>query len=305
VCSPGYWENGEQACAPDSAFSVSTISLAHGIVQVLCWCLLADLAVFVRYLYTFRYRVAVHIILMVTAVAASIAVMAAMINLKTPNVEAITTSERRSHVVIGYIVLAWVLAQVLVGIVNRLFQGNPFSSPPKVLLLRRIHRYSGYLLILLCKVNVLIGWGMNSQWIAFGVLFADIALILSLFLVYRCKYGKNLSLTDKVSIMAKDDAEMYDYAMQEVGTRPYNDPFVQAKEVVVFDDKIYELPPYGDFHPGGKQIIREANGRDIDRFLYGMSNLEMYPELPGIEHPRNVLTMLGAPVGAIPENPSI
>lgn len=305
VCSPGYWENGAQACTPDSVFSVSSISLAHGIVQVLCWCLLADFAIFVRYIYTFRYRVAVHIILMVAAVVGSIAVMAAMINIKSPKVEAITTSDRRAHVVIGYIVLAWVLAQLLLGIATRFFQSNPFTSPPKVLLLRRIHRYSGYLLILVCKINVLIGWGMNSQWAAFGVMFADIALILALFLVYKYKYGKNITLPDKISVIAKDDTEMYDYAMQEVGSRPYNDPFVQAKEVVVFDDKIYELPPYSDFHPGGRQIIKEANGRDIDRFLYGMSNLEMYPQLPAIEHPKNVLTMLGSPVGAIPENTSI
>jgi hypothetical protein len=31
-------------------------------------------------------------------------------------------------------------------------------------------------------------------------------------------------------VIAKDDTEMYDYAMQEVGSRPYNDPFVQAKD---------------------------------------------------------------------------
>lgn len=31
----------------------------------------------------------------------------------------------------------------------------------------------------------------------------------------------------------------------------------------------------------------------------------MYPEMPAVEHPRNVLTMLGAPVGIIPENTNI
>jgi hypothetical protein len=239
VCSPGFWDNGVATCVPDAAFSVSAISLAHGIVQVLCWCLLADLAIFVRYLYSFKYRVVTHIILMVTAVAASIAVMAAMINIKSPNVNTITTSDRKAHVIIGYIALAWVIAQFLLGVATRVVQNNPLSSPLSVLVFRRLHRYSGYLLILLCKANVLIGWGMNSLWIAFGVVFGDIALILLLFLIYKCKFGKSITLTDRLSIMAKDDTEMYDHAMESIASRPYNDPYVQSKDIVVFDDKIY------------------------------------------------------------------
>lgn len=304
VCSPGFWENGTQICAPDSAQSQNSLSLAHGIVQSICWCLLADLAIFVRYIYTFKYRVAAHVCLMLATVIGSIAVMAAMINLRAPKIEAITTSDRRAHVVIGYIALAWVILQFILGVVSRVIIGNPYSNPRNVLISRRIHRYSGYLLIILCKVNVLIGWGMNSVWTAFGVMIADILIIAILAIVYRVKFGKKIALTDKASLDVKDYTDMYDPAMEEIVDRPYNEPFVQFKNVVVFDDKIYELPSE-DFHPGGRQFTKHVNGREIDRFLYGMSNLEMHPELPAIEHPKTALGILGSPVGLIPPNPVV
>lgn len=77
---------------------------------------------------------------------------------------------------------------------------------------------------------------------------------------------------------------------------PYNSKEVQSYKFVVLDDKIYMLPIMG-FHPGGINIIDFVNGREIDRFLYGLCFLELYPHLEPNEHPRKALELLAAPVG--------
>jgi len=176
--------------------SYSSIALPHGIVQVICWCLLVDIAIFVRFLYTFKHRVLVHAVLMTCAVTASLAVMAAMIYLTNPNPSIVANPDRIAHVATGYIVMAWMILQLILGVINRIICGSSNSSPTAVLIMRRIHRYSGYVLVLICKANAIIGWAMNSQWIALGVVVGDILLILALAIFYRIKFAGKMGLSD-------------------------------------------------------------------------------------------------------------
>jgi len=47
---------------------------------------------------------------------------------------------------------------------------------------------------------------------------------------------------------------------------------------------VYEIPD-GDFHPGGRKVIDEINGREVDRFMYGSMFTEEDPELQPFVHP--------------------
>jgi len=242
-------------------------------------------------------------VLMAVTVLASIMAMSAMIYLRQPNVPAISQADYRAHIIISYITLPWMILQLIIGFVSSIMQSSDTLNPKMLLTVRAIHRYSGYLLLILCKANVVLGWAANNQQIAVGVVVADIMLILGLAILYRLKFGGHLDLSNKVaSVHAKEEGAVGDSSAEELMNLPYNDARVQQRNIVVFDDKIYQVSN-PNFHPGGRQILKLANGREIDRFLYGLSNLEMYPELTAVEHPKNALSLLGAPVGVVPVNP--
>jgi hypothetical protein len=296
-CNPGYTESGGNLCASND------IDFGYGVLLTLCWCLIADIAVLFKHLYSVKYRLLIHGVLMGFVVILSLCIMAAMIILRNAIVPSITQMDFQAHVVIVYITIVWMSLQLIIGLASRIMQANTETNPVTLLWVRRVHRYSGYSLMLLCKINVILWWALTNVQAALGIVVADVILILLLVVIYKLKYGKKMSLDQKEDVkMDKDGTVLMDPHIQELMKLPYNDPRVQRKRVVVFDDKVYSLPE-PDFHPGGRKITKLMNGREIDRFLYGLAGPEAYPNLPPIEHPKNALALLGPPIGIV-SNPT-
>lgn len=84
---------------------------------------------------------------------------------------------------------------------------------------------------------------------------------------------------------------------------PYCFDKVQQMSLFIFNDLIYESPKE-DFHPGGKKVIREIMGREVDRFIYGSMFTEEDPDLKGFEHPAQSMDVVGKPIAKLPPNPS-
>lgn len=78
-------------------------------------------------------------------------------------------SDTRAHYVIGIMVLAWVCAQCLLGFILQVLLC--FKNVPTwfITILRRSHSYSGVILIVLGKVDVILGWAMKSKGVGLGV----------------------------------------------------------------------------------------------------------------------------------------
>lgn len=301
VCKPGYVEVGANECAS------SSIDVGYGVLLTICWCLLADIAILFKHLYTVKYRILVHIILMCFAVFMSYAIMAAMIITRNAIVPELKQADFQAHVVIVYITIVWMSLQLIVGVVSRIFQASVFSNPVTLFWIRRVHRWSGYALMILCKINVILWWALTNYQIALGIIIADIVLILVLVAVYFFKYGRKMGLDQKAAgqaLESKDEIVLVDPQIEELMSLPYNDPRVQRRWIVVFDDKVYPVND-PDFHPGGRKLMKLMNGREVDRFMYGISGPEQYAGLPPVQHPKNSMALLGAPIGMVPNNPSV
>ena len=46
---------------------------------------------------------------------------------------------------------------------------------------------------------------------------------------------------------------------------------------MIFADYVYNITPLTTLHPAGYQIIQETEGREIDRFIYGMYRADNLP----------------------------
>ncbi len=140
---------------------------------------------FVKYIYTFKYRVVAHGILMTLAVIGSLAVISKIIDEKKPKIEELESTSVKAHFVIGVIILSWICLQLIVGVISNIVLKVPTANPKIIVFLRKSHRISGYVLMLLCKANVILGWVMEDIVVAIGVVCAEIGLVMILNVVYK------------------------------------------------------------------------------------------------------------------------
>ena len=94
--------------------------------------------------------------------------VALIIKEKQPNIE-LLSKPYGAHYVIGVMVLAWVILQCAVGAVQRILLIPSKVNPTLIMTLRHTHLYSGYVLIILGKVNVIIGWAMKGSFAGLAV----------------------------------------------------------------------------------------------------------------------------------------
>ena len=49
-------------------------------------------------------------------------------------------------------------------------------------------------------------------------------------------------------------------------------------------------------HPGGWEIMKHAQGREVDRFLYGVQPIQVLNDIPAHSHTVSSLSLLGDPI---------
>ena len=236
-----------------------------------------------------------------------------MIQDRHPNIGSLSTPYR-AHYVIGLIVLAWVILQCLMGILQRILLCC-IINPNIIYLMRKIHLYSGIILVLLGKVNVVIGWAMTSSMAGLAVSCAFMAVSLVLLLLYIYWVSGNISqevysprpvsrYNDRT--IAKDylgaPIAASDPTVLSLMNLPYCWPQVRNSSLFLYNDMIYAIPE-PDFHPGGRKVIEEIRGREVDRFMYGSMFTESHPNQPAFDHPKQSMEIVGPPLAALPPNP--
>ena len=141
-----------QAGATGGATS-STVkfSLIHGIILTVSWCLLADVAIMVVFLYNLKYKTLIHGLLMGIAVICSVVVIVTMIDSKQTKIDELSSTNKKAHYVIGLIVLGWTCLQFISGIISHISWVPKKMHPNPVKFSNIIHKYSGYVIMLVAK----------------------------------------------------------------------------------------------------------------------------------------------------------
>jgi len=73
----------------------------------------------------------------------------------------------------------------------------------------------------------------------------------------------------------------------------------------IFADKLYPISNIINSHPGGWEIIQAIRGREIDRYWYGMEQLEVFDKKDMVtkDHSDMAIKMAGHPFAELYSNP--
>lgn len=119
--------------------------------------------------------------------------------------------------------------------------------------LRKIHTYSGYIIALMAKFQVL--KQLKSSHFAFWFnLFWNIATI-TLF-IYR-KFTQE-KLASNPSLIVKEQQEGIPSGKDE------------ESALLIYGNYLYSRQQIEEIHPAGKEVIDSLKGTCLDRYLYGM-----------------------------------
>lgn len=259
--------------------------IVHGVLLSIIWMLLVDIGIWIKYLYKLKYRIWMHGALMLLCMGGSIALIVILIAKNKPKLSQLG-SDTRAHYVIGIMVLAWVCAQALLGTILQLLLCNKNVPPWFITILRKSHSYSGVILIVLGKVDVILGWAMKSKAVGLGVccgiggaVWAAISLYIGLTSGSISKESfeprKVSKYNDRwVKKFTPQGAKVpaVNSGVMSIMNRPYPWIEVQQSNTFIFDDLVYKIPNCW-FHPGGRKIVELTKGREIDRFIYGQFHL--------------------------------
>lgn len=117
------------------------------------WTFVIDIGIFFA-LYKYRkYSLFLHI-----AIGLFVALTTLITSLPILIAEGIPSTEDESyeqrHFIIGFVIIIFILIQVVIGLVSRILQFIPWSSSLLIYLLNMTHKYLGYGFLVIAKLQV-------------------------------------------------------------------------------------------------------------------------------------------------------
>jgi hypothetical protein len=174
------------------------------------------------------------------------------------------------------------------GIITKTLQLIRWSHPYLIFLINTGHKYLGYGLLILCKVQVFLILNLDEEAtsVFWGLIAAEAVMLLAWMLCkvlfYRLeetiapKYSEAIPSIDSLAAVMKEH------------------PIIG-----VFANYVYDLQPLLHNHPCGFRIVESVKGVDLDRFLYGMYSPDRFPRVPTNSHGFKSLSLLDAPIAKI------
>jgi hypothetical protein len=175
------------------------------------------------------------------------------------------------------------------GITTKTLQLIRWSHPYLIFLINVGHKYLGYGLLILCKVQVFLILNLDEEEasVFWGLIVAEAVMLLAWTL---CKV---LFYRLEETIAPKYDSE----------TIPSIDSLAAVMKehpiIGVFANYVYDLQPLLHSHPCGFRIVESVKGVDLDRFLYGMYSPDRFPRVPTNSHGFKSLSLLDTPIAKI------
>ena len=184
------------------------------------------------------------------------------------------TSDQRYHSRIGIAIASLIMAQVLLGIVTRVFI-NIKSKVAPISVIRKAHHFLGWCLNIAGLANAWIGWGMYNED---KHKFLTVIYVL-LFIIYSLleSWGIVYSRISTVKTQVTTENERRRLLNQPKGFNKIHKLIIKDnKPWVFYDELLLDVEGFVDSHPGGSQMLKAVYGEDVGKYLNGSSSIPQF-----------------------------
>jgi len=185
------------------------------------------------------------------------------------------------HNIEGMVLMALVIFVSLQGTAAYMFkQEAKWNKSPAIKLMRQVHRWSSWLLILLSFFAITSGVAMFAEktggnFAILGVLlfWILVPLLIGFEVLFRRMRRREDSLEIDLSQYPKITASDFEKRVKE------------GEKLYILDNLVLNLESYIHQHPGGAFLMEQTVGRDISKFFYGAYTLDGNTNSPSGKNP--------------------
>ena len=239
----------------------------HGIVMWLCWGLFPLILIVTgRHLkFLFKIRMWLHIIFGIATVATTVSYAIYIWKYKrTLNEDGSIGSQ---HNFIAKIIFYWCIIHAVLGILSRLVMRFLKWSSSIVFLMKFIHQWSAYLLIIWANYQLYTGMAsLNSKYTYVLFIYHLAAVIALVIREVSYQYKFEYKHEDKQQLVAKN--------LPKISQPEFENLIKEGKKYVLFDNYVIDVTSFISEHPGSSYVIEQTIGRDIGKYFYGAYHLE-------------------------------
>jgi hypothetical protein len=256
----------------------------HKVLMPFLWSVIIDIAIFLPFRLHHKYALQAHVV-MVSGITV-VSFLTASIDFFTYGMS--TSYKHHLHRTLGFVLFLVIAAQMVLGFISRKMKNSDTASASKVLLLRKMHTYFGYSIILLAKYQMLsmlkpskLPFWFNLFWNIFSFTF----------FIYRKVAHSRVESKPKAVVQNRNryelkEAKYFDHDNSD-GVR------------LIYENFIYSGEKIMQIHPAGREVIRSIKGRCIERYLYGMLPPDHLPNFSRHSHSDVSFKILEQPIGMI------
>jgi len=171
------------------------------------------------------------------------------------------------------ITIAGALTGTITAAMMRFYNGDkPWSKQEKVEIIGKIHRYSGYLMLLIGNAAIMTGVGhyygnrlKNDERRVLGIFSLIVFLVLVAIFegLYRTRNKYSMGHI-QVPTDSKIKTELTIFDLDGIAARVKS-----GQRLVILDNLVLDLKGFERLHPGGKFSLTHNLGRDISKFFFG------------------------------------
>ena len=179
-----------------------------------------------------------------------------------------------------------IFIQIMLGVITNSMRKSGKVDFLKVKGVRKAHQFLGYLMYITYNVLLLIAWYTTNYFYGFIAWDSFLILIWIFTKFFRSKMEKKIIDNQTIHLICPSIGNI-----EEI--RKHTEDFL------IFADYVYDARGFEKEHPGGFKVIELVKGREVDRFIYGMYSVELYPELAPISHSADSMQKIGLPIAKL------
>ncbi|KAL4488438.1 hypothetical protein ABPG72_013006 [Tetrahymena utriculariae] len=197
----------------------------------------------------------------------------------------------RAHAVMGFIFLIFFMLEAIGGSFLNYLLSFKNTGDATSLKIKSFHKYFGYSLYIIGKINVFLGVRMVENDAQQTACISGYTIFIVLRLILEYLYRKQPQIFAKILFLSTRDDEStdttsstnslitvkegYTNLVDMINSTKTTQEIIEAYpniNYVIYKDNIYSIDKIS--HPGGKFIFNSVHGRDISRFMNGSYSLE-------------------------------